>query len=94
MLTNNISIIDYASGQFDGFIYMEGVSDIKIIPNTDFILASGKDAVKVKIINLANYEIISELITGYVDELFVSEDGEYAYTLTSTSASAAIVKKN
>lgn len=93
MLTNNISIIDYASGQFDGFIYMEGVSDIKIIPNTDFILASGKDAVKVKIINLANYEIISELITGYVDELFVSEDGEYAYTLTSTSASAAIVKK-
>ncbi len=92
-LTNNISIIDYATGLLDTLIIMGQVSDIKIIPKTDLILASGKNALNVNIIDLVNKEIILELNTGRVDNVFVAEDGKYAYTLFVVSSTVANLTK-
>ena len=92
-LTDNISIIDFASGQLDTLIYMEGVSDVKTIPNSDLILVSGQDAVSIKIIDLTNNGIISELFTGNADDVFVTADGKNAYVFEILSSSLGSVKK-
>ncbi|MCF6170072.1 MAG: T9SS type A sorting domain-containing protein [Bacteroidales bacterium] len=93
MLTDNISIIDYFSGQLDTLIYMKGVSVVKTIPNTDFILAAGEDAFKTRIIDLRDNKIISELNTGYVKDVLITADGTYAYTFAANSTTTGTLTK-
>ena len=92
-LTDNISIIDFESGQTDTLIYMKGVSHVTAIPKTNFILASGRDAINIDIIDLENNEIILELYTGHADQVLMGEGGNYAYVLDVVSATKASVKK-
>ncbi len=92
-LTDNISIIDFSSGQLDTLIYMEGVSDVKTIPNSDLILLSGQDAVSIKIMDLTNNGIISEIFTGNADDVFVTADGKNAYVFRILSSSLGSLKK-
>lgn len=92
-LTQNISIIDYSSGQLDTLIYMEAVADVKTIPKTELILASGSDAINIYIIDLENNEIILELFTGLVDKVYMKEDGKYAYLFKRVSSTMASMTK-
>ncbi|MCD4747500.1 MAG: T9SS type A sorting domain-containing protein [Bacteroidales bacterium] len=91
-LTDNVSIIDFVSGQLDTLIYMEGVSDVKTIPNSDLILVSGQDAISIKIMDLTTNGIVSELFTGNADDVFVTADGKNAYVFEIMSSLGSVKK--
>ncbi len=92
-LSDNISIIDFSTGQLDTLISMDGVSVVVAVPNRDFVMVAGKDAISTNIIDMTNYEIIADIPTGNADALFVTEDGEEAYAFQILSSELASIKK-
>lgn len=91
--TDNISIIDYTTGQLDTLIFMEGVSDVKSIPYSNNIIASGQETTNMLLIDLANSEIIAELNEGETDILFVTENGKNAYAFEILSSELGELRK-
>ena len=90
--SDNISIVDFESGQLDTLIQFDRVSSIKTIYKRDQVLASGHDANFIKIIDLTNNETILELYTSWVDNVIISGDGNYAYVFEEINPSARIKK--
>lgn len=92
-LTNNISIIDIATGSLDTLIYMEGVSNAVPIPQSNFVIVSGTYASSIKILDLSTNEFIVDISGKNADQLFVDSDGVNAYAFEIISAEMGSLKK-
>lgn len=93
LLNKNFSVIDLEEELTDTMVFINHMTGIKVIPGTDYALIYGDDLGRSKIMSLTDYSILAEMITGPVDNVFITSDGHTAYTVGYTGGSEADIKK-
>jgi hypothetical protein len=63
------------------------------VPGSNLVLVYGEPAPTTKIISLDNFEVIAEIATGYINEAFVSSNGQTGYLMDYTNDNTAQVTK-
>jgi len=80
-LTHNISVVDIVTGVTDTLIYYKDISGLKIIPNRNQAIIYSDFSDTIRIFNLETYKYITEIYVGEVDDLVISNDGQWVYIL-------------
>jgi hypothetical protein len=79
--------------QANTVIYIENMTGVKTVPGSNIALVYGETAVTTKIISLDNFEVIAEIAAGYINEAFVSSDGQTGYLMDYRNDNTAQVVK-
>jgi len=80
-LTHNVSIIDIESGVTDTIVKSQNLTGIRVVPGKNLAILFGQDCFYVRILDITTQSIIAEIYTDVVNNVIVSNDGQYAYLL-------------
>ena len=77
IVTNNLSIVDYETGELDTLIPAMDYSNVTTIPNSNLLFLTGLN--RQILFDPQNYETLAEFIRHMIYESYVSPDGDYIY---------------
>lgn len=80
-LTHNVSITDVESGVPDTLIESQNLTGIRVVPGKNLAILFGWECQFVRILDITTQSIIAEIYSDVVNNVIVSDDGQYAYLL-------------